>query len=59
MLTNSDRERMIDLIVSDRLRTDARYVYAENAQAQAAREAEVTEQVEREIDARYSPAEEA
>lgn len=52
-LTEAQAEPIADARVWDRLRTDAAYRNAENAEEQAAREDEIGEQVWRELEERY------
>lgn len=53
IFTEAALERLIDISVMRRLSTDHAYNNAENAEDQAQREAEITDQVECELIAKY------
>ena len=52
-MTEAQLEAVADVTVQRRLRSDAAYLNAENAEAQAEREQEITDQVVADLKARY------
>lgn len=55
-MTEAEFERLVDAAVMRRLDTDRAYNNAENAEAQAAREQEITDEEVRRIEARHGKA---
>jgi hypothetical protein len=53
VMTEAQLEVVADAAVMRRLRSDARYLNAEDAEAQALREQEITDEVVSDLEARY------